>query len=326
MLPDQAITALVCWARKKLHFGTSSKTSERVALLSRHASLPNFVVKPVNVASVKHLSVFRYPGGKTWFVPWLKLWLRSLEEKPQVLIEPFGGGGISALTAVYENLVSSALIAEKDPSVSAVWKACLSDDAPRLAKKIRGFDFDPETVMDKIEKGLRKTDPVELAFAVILLNRIRRGGVMAPGAGVLKNGENGNGLVSRWYPETLAMRVETIFSLRERIKFIEGDGTALIAKYKGKKNAAMFADPPYTHAGKRLYLHWVLNHEKFLKKIRNFCGPFIATYDDTEEVRGWAQACKLEWAKVPMKSTGHQMKEELVIGRDLSWLKPRVNV
>ncbi|MFA7171836.1 MAG: hypothetical protein WC340_00225 [Kiritimatiellia bacterium] len=45
-------------------------------------------LKTVNVASVPQLSLFRYPGGKTWFVPRLREWLRSQPSKPKILIEP----------------------------------------------------------------------------------------------------------------------------------------------------------------------------------------------------------------------------------------------
>lgn len=52
------------------------------------------VQKPVNVASVAQRSPFRYPGGKTWLVPRLRRWLRHLEWKPSLFVEPFAGGGI----------------------------------------------------------------------------------------------------------------------------------------------------------------------------------------------------------------------------------------
>ena len=48
----------------------------------------------VNVAQVPQRSPFRYPGGKTWLVPHVRAWLRSLPKKPQVFVEPFAGGGI----------------------------------------------------------------------------------------------------------------------------------------------------------------------------------------------------------------------------------------
>jgi len=36
---------------------------------------PGGVQKPVNVASVPQRSPFRYPGGKTWFVPTFRRWM-----------------------------------------------------------------------------------------------------------------------------------------------------------------------------------------------------------------------------------------------------------
>lgn len=44
--------------------------------------------KPVNVSKVKQLSPFRYPGGKTWLVPEIVRWIRSLDFRPSVFVEP----------------------------------------------------------------------------------------------------------------------------------------------------------------------------------------------------------------------------------------------
>jgi len=53
--------------------------------------------QPVNVASIPQRSPFRYPGGKTWFVPYLRSWLRAKSKTPKRFIEPFAGGGIVSL-------------------------------------------------------------------------------------------------------------------------------------------------------------------------------------------------------------------------------------
>ena len=66
--------------------------------------------KPVNVASIPQRSPFRYPGGKTWFVPVFRNWIKNHYPKPKILIEPFAGGGIISLTALFENLVSYNLV------------------------------------------------------------------------------------------------------------------------------------------------------------------------------------------------------------------------
>ena len=58
------------------------------------SSISYTAIKPVNVASVPQRSPFRYPGGKTWFVPTFRKWIRALDNKPELLVEPFTGGGI----------------------------------------------------------------------------------------------------------------------------------------------------------------------------------------------------------------------------------------
>src|SRR5437867_5738906 len=82
----------------------------------------------VNVASVPHRSPFRYPGGKTWLVPYLRRWVCSLPSKPGYLIEPFAGGGIISLTALFENLVERVLMVELDDHVAAVWPAIIAGE------------------------------------------------------------------------------------------------------------------------------------------------------------------------------------------------------
>src|ERR1017187_5676540 len=74
----------------------------------------------VNVASVPQRSPFRYPGGKTWLVPRIRQWLGSFSVRPADLIEPFAGGGIVSLTAVFENLVERAILVELDHDIASV--------------------------------------------------------------------------------------------------------------------------------------------------------------------------------------------------------------
>jgi hypothetical protein len=62
------------------------------------------MTKPVNVASVPQRSPFRYPGGKTWLVPYIRSWLARTQTPVSVLVEPFAGGGIVGLAAGFEGL------------------------------------------------------------------------------------------------------------------------------------------------------------------------------------------------------------------------------
>ena len=80
--------------------------------------------KPVNVASVPQRSPFRYPGGKTWLVPYIREWPRTVGPEIE-LIEPFAGGGNVSLTAGFEDLAKSIVMVEKDEDVAAVWRTIL---------------------------------------------------------------------------------------------------------------------------------------------------------------------------------------------------------
>ena len=100
--------------------------------MSQTFLLPEFETtereKPVNVSSVPQRSPFRYPGGKTWLVPLFRRWMFSLPSQPKVLVEPFAGGGIISLTAVFEHLADSVIMVELDDQIAAVWQTILAGD------------------------------------------------------------------------------------------------------------------------------------------------------------------------------------------------------
>lgn len=279
-------------------------------------------LQTVNVASVPQRSPFRYPGGKTWFVPVFRRWMQSLDSKPKLLIEPFAGGATIALTAVCENWVDHALIIELDPDVAAVWQVIESGDALSLADRILSFDLNYENV--QFELNAETTSTLERAFKTILKNRTFHGGILAPGSGLIKAGEAGKGLASRWYPETLAKRFAALHQVRHRLTVQCRDCMPVFAHYKDDAQAVYFVDPPYTaggkSAGKRLYAYFELNHVKLFDVCSNLAGDFLMTYDDAAEVHDLIRQNALTSKLIPMKNTHHAPMTELVIGRDLSWL------
>lgn len=269
----------------------------------------------VNVASVKQLSPFRYPGGKTWLVPTVQSWLKSLSNKPSEFIEVFAGGGIIGLTVACEKLADHVTMIELDPDVAAVWHTILSDDGEWLAKQIIEFELTVSNAQKIIEKKYSGTR--EHAFQTILRNRICHGGILASGSGFLKNGENGKGIASRWYPETLAKRIRLIGTFRERISFIEGDGLQYMRETFEREDTAYFIDPPYTapgkRAGSRLYRFFDLDHEELFNITENVCGTFMMTYDDTEYILAMADKYGFYISRIPMKGTHHKEVFELIL-------------
>ena len=279
------------------------------------------VERAVNVASVRHLSPFRYPGGKTWFVPYLKLWLSGVR-RPRHFLEPFAGGGSVSCAVLSENLADRVTMVELDARVAEVWSVVFSTCAEELAERILAFDLTLENVQAVL--AVPCGNAVDGAFQTILRNRVNRGGILAPGAGLIKAGENGRGLRSRWYPETLARRVRTLEALRDRVSVVCGDGIGFLEQHGGETGTAAFIDPPYTAGGKkagsRLYAHHQLEHEHLFGVAAQLSGPFVMTYDNAPEIERLAGEHGLETRAISMKNTHHALMTELLIGRDLGWV------
>ena len=197
--------------------------------------------KPVNVATVPLRSPFRYPGGKTWLIPYVRAWLEGLTRQ-DLFIEPFAGGAIASLTVDFEDKAEHVIMAETDEYVAAIWRTILLGQAEWLAEKILRYDL----TLENVKKALGKSNGAQLtqkerAFLTILRNRVQRGGIMAPGAGLVKAGEKNKGIKSRWYPDTLARRIRDIANYRDKITFFHGDGFDLLEDYLLERKAAFLS-------------------------------------------------------------------------------------
>ena len=268
----------------------------------------------VNVSSVPQRSPLRYPGGKTWLMPEVRKYLAGLDFRPEVFVEPFAGGGIASLTAVMDNYVDRAVLCERDPDISNLWQ-CMLDDAEELARRVEGFVATSENVSTVFEDA--GASGMDAAFQTLLRNRVSRGGIMAKGASVMKQGENGHGISSRWYADTLAARIRAIGSYAEHFDFFQGDGVSLVELCKDNTAAAFFIDPPYTAAGKRagrrLYTYNEIDHENLFERMSRVRGVFMMTYDESPDVIDMALRRGFHLAKIPMKNTHHAVMYELLI-------------
>jgi len=277
--------------------------------------------RPVNVSSVPQRSPFRYPGGKTWLVPRLRQWLGSKSDRPALLVEPFAGGGVISLTAVAENLVDQVVMAELDSQVAAVWHTTLGEDCRWLIERIGGFTPTFESVSEVLNDDPKDTR--ELAFRTIVKNRTSHGGVLAPGAGLLKKGENGKGISSRWYGNTIQKRIAAIHELRSRILFIEGDGFDVLESQGKFDTTVSFIDPPYTapgkRAGSRLYAHWDIDHDRLFEIANESAHDFLMTYDNEPGAIELAKRHGFQTRQISMQNTHLATMNELLIGKDLTW-------
>jgi DNA adenine methylase len=272
----------------------------------------------VNVASVRHLSPFRYPGGKTWLVPTVLATLRSLPTPPIVFVDPFLGGGSVPLAALIEGCVERVVLYEIDPAVAAVWTVIFSNDYAPLCEKILNFEITRERVIDVVSQNPNSV--LDSAFQTIVRNRTFRGGILASGASLIKEGEKGKGVASRWYPDTLVKRIQLLHEFSSQVTFIQGDGLAGLRQFAPDPAAFVFVDPPYTagggkRAGSRLYDHSDIDHESVFSTLAEGEAQFMMTYDDDLDVLNLARRNNFILQHVAMKNTHHRCMRELLITR-----------
>jgi DNA adenine methylase len=308
---DECRTAL---ERLRPHFLDPKRAGDLIALATQLDALKT----QSTIANGQRYSIFRYPGGKSWLIPEVRKWLESSTIRPLLFVEPFAGGAIAGLTVAAEALVDKVLISEIDTNVAAVWKTILrgrDDDVTWLRQRIAEFVVTLESVRDVLDAPTRNLR--EAAFKTILRNRTQRGGVMAPGAGLLKLGEDGRGLISRWYPKTLIKRIEALRGIRSRVQFERADAFEIIKRHADDPRAHFFIDPPYTaggrNAGRRLYANSEIDHRALFSLVASVEGAAMLTYHDVPEVRQMALEHGFGVSVVQMKTTHHRVINELLI-------------
>ncbi len=226
-----------------------------------------------------------------------------------------------SLTAVMEGLVQRSLMAEIDPDVAAFWEATLhhSDD---MIARVR--QFDPDISYDAVQRFAEQESDnvVEQGFRALVLNRTRRGGILAEGASLIRSGENGSGIASRWYPDTIAQRLGAIAEHADRIDFRETDGVELLRETLisvEPSQTVVFIDPPYTAGGKRpglrLYNHNNVDHPRLFAILAESGADFLMTYDVSERILELVARHNFHAVRVVMKNTHHYRQGELAITR-----------
>ena len=280
----------------------------------RPADFPVSRLPAVNVSQVPQRSPLRYPGGKTWLIPHIREWLQQVQST--LLVEPFAGGGIVSLTAVMEDLVERCIMIELDPQVTAFWQAVLQE-GEALAQCIEQFTPTAESVAALVQAT--PTGVLERGFRTLVLNRTRRAGILAAGAALMRTGENGQGLRSRWYPATLAARIRALQPYRDRITFYGGDALQLLDPLlqADPVPTALFVDPPYTAGGKRaghrLYTCHSLDHARLHAWLAQQDRPFLMTYDAAPEVVALVRRHGFHAVHVAMHNAHHDTLPDLVI-------------
>jgi DNA adenine methylase len=257
-------------------------------------------------------SPLRYPGGKTWFVPFLRAWLKRLPRRPALFVEPFAGGGSASLAVAAEGLAERILMVEKDPEVAALWGNLLGPDAEGLIRRVEEFEATPETVATVLSGT--PMDPVDIAFRLLVRNRVARGRYLQGPVRRLRCDRTG---AIFWHPEPLVAKLRFIAQLAGRIDFVEGDALNLLEGHGAREDCVLFLDPPYSVGAEASHRHYYrcveLDHGALFGLVQRGRAPFLMVYDDMPLIRRLAAAHGFELE--PLRQSPGSRTGELAITR-----------
>ncbi len=269
---------------------------------------------------IPFLSPLRYPGGKNWLREGVSRWIDSIGSRPRVFVEPFAGGASISLHVLAFELVDQAIIVERDPALAAFWRVVLGKDCAELRKLVEGFVPTEETV--SLVDGGMETGDLDVAFRVLVRNRVNFGGIIKAGAGRLRQGENGKGLLSRWNPGMLTSRLCAVNSFSHRIRLIEGDGLQELRKWSCTDTVA-FVDPPYIGtaraAGKRLYTFNSVEPKSVFECCAAQAGHFLMTHEADPIISEFAESYNFAYREIRRIGRSHFERGEFLVSRDMAW-------
>ena len=273
-------------------------------------------IPAAHISTVPLRSPLRYPGGKTWLIPHLEEWLSALPERPEVFVEPFCGGATASLLAIAEDYADKAVMVEKDEAIANFWKYLL-EHPNTLCERIENFELNAESVGTAL--GNQSQEDGDRAFRTLLRNRTSRAGIIANGAALIRAGEKGKGVGSRWYPQTLIKRIHEIQLQSCRFSIECEDGLMRLQDYVGVSSNVIFVDPPYTignkQPGRRLYDHNDINHEELFETLSRSKAEFMMTYNADPYVCELVRQHKFSAVRVEVRNAHASTHTELVITR-----------
>lgn len=269
--------------------------NDRKLILLLESRVSAHTSPPPKTGLKKRLSPLRYPGGKSRVIDQI---YNSLDEKKlRTFVEVFAGGASLGLSLLKAGKTESLILNELDPFVFNFWDVVLHKP-DELLTRIKTHlptmeDYFQAKQMVLKSAVLKNLCDSEAAFNFLILNRMSFGGVILANPLCGKDGTDDE-LRARWTPKTLVQRIETIANLADKITLKNMDAIEFLKRdtVVFDKEATIFIDPPYTVAGKKLYVETFENrHQELATVINDLFGwylvgaDFVLTYDDCSLIR-----------------------------------------
>lgn len=230
------------------------------------------------------LTPLRYPGSKTDFAATIYQIIERAGLAGKHFFEPYAGSAAIALALVDSGIVSSATLVERDPLIYSFWYS-LFNHTDDLLYEFQALPITLET-WHRLRPllAIDQVDPkrvVELGVAGLFFNRANFSGVMSAGpiGGLGQKSEYK--IDCRTNKDDLIARILAIAFLADRFTVEFGDAVELMNRYRNRKNALFYIDPPYFEKGESLYRYYYrhADHKKLANTLKGAKFSWILSYD-----------------------------------------------
>lgn len=245
----------------------------------------------------------RYPGGKTWILPYVKEFLRFHTLNLGTIIEPFAGSASVSIGLLKDGLTEFAYICENDPLITSFWKSAL-DRNDEFIEVIKHLQISMETWYDFkkyfAEDAYKKYDKIELGVAFLFYNRVNYSGILKAGPIGGRNQLSEYKMHCRFNLDRIVKKLSELRTLADRIQVVPSDGINYIQNYNwsGHDNDTfIYIDPPYYKAGKVLYRNYFKNEEhiKLANVVTKIETPWLVSYDESEFISHLYETSKFQY-------------------------------
>jgi DNA adenine methylase len=281
------------------------------------SSLPS-VAGAAGVASSqltgKPKSPFRYPGGKTKLLGFLRPAIDQILEGKDSFGDVYVGGGSALIDTAWRHPDIQLVANDLDVGIASFWKVVASEDYRALSGLIMEAEITVENFRRLRQLDLGRLCAVEAAFVRLVLNRTSFSGMGQRPLGGWS--QTKNSIDSRWNPQELIRRIEQLHDLfADRLRVTNLHFRDFI---KAHPRLPCYLDPPYLIAGPELYAHSMTSIEH--RELAELCldrTNWVLSLDDVPAVYDWYAGAHVY--RIPAKYSingfkqTHKRKRELLI-------------
>ena len=266
-------------------------------------------------------SPLRYPGGKRKLAAFVKLLLQANALVDGEYAEVYAGGAAIGLELLFDEYVRRIHINDLDAAVHAFWMAA-RDRTDELCARVSNANLTmAEWHRQRAVLAAESSDPMDLAFATLYLNRTNRSGILTGGpiGGHAQKGEWA--LDARFRRSDLIRRLERIGRFQARIEIYSQDGADFLERVAPTlpERSLVYLDPPYYVKGQEaLYANYYrpADHERVARLVRAQDRPWMVSYDDQPEIATLYEGAVAVRYGIPY--TAHQRYR----GREVAFFAP----